>query len=75
MIKDVNNNEFQEIKRSILKYPHENLLFSIIGCSLCTGVVWIRFLVWKLKKIFLQESDILRDREISLNHDQNRIQR
>ena len=38
MIKDVNNNGFQELNSSILKHPFGNPIFSIIGCTLLQDI-------------------------------------
>ena len=50
-------NGFLEHNSSLLKYRYGNIVFAVIVCTLCTG--GLAFLVWKVKKMFEQESDIL----------------
>ena len=72
---------FLEKNTSILKHPYGNIIFSLIVCTLCTAE--LAFLVWKLKKLFVEESDVLAfhsydttswtvswARELSSNYDQ-----
>ena len=72
---------FLEKDSLILKYPYGNVISAVVVCTLCTG--GLAFLVIKIKKLFVQESDVLGFstydtiswkilwiREISSNHGQ-----
>jgi len=55
--KDSYDSVFLEHNSSLLKYRYGNIVFAVIVCTLCTG--GLAFLVWRVKKMFEQESDIL----------------